>query len=141
MTYRSYVIDSSVIVKWINAEGEMLLKQSDLLLEHTKQRSLTLHAPHLAHYEVGNAILRKSFLLPEKIACLENLFTLPIQYTALSSEDAIRSLEVAARHHITFYDAVFIQLSIRLACPLITDNVKHQMKVKEAVIIPLKNYR
>lgn len=137
----SYVVDSSVIVKWISSEGELLLKQSDLLLEHTRRRSYTLLAPELAKYEVGNAILRKTFLLPQKIACLENLATLPLQYIPLSADDAIKSLEIAQHHTITFYDAVFIVLAKRSGCPLITDNPKHQQKTKEVKVIPLKDYR
>ncbi len=135
------IVDSSVIVKWISSEGEALLKQSDLLLKRSQQQSFSLLAPELAKYEVGNAILRKTFLLPQKISCLENFATLPIHYVPLSSKNAIQTLEIAQYYKITFYDAVFIVLAIQSSCPLITDNPKHQKKVKEVKVIPLKDYR
>ncbi|OGG13595.1 hypothetical protein A2875_01175 [Candidatus Gottesmanbacteria bacterium RIFCSPHIGHO2_01_FULL_46_14] len=137
----SYVIDSSVIVKWISAENEILLEEADLLLDQSRRLSLTLLTSELAKYEVGNAILRKTFLLPQKIACLENLATLPIEYVPLSTEDAIQSLEIAQHYAITYYDAVFIRLAMRSSCPLITDNPKHQQKVNKVKVIPLASYR
>lgn len=141
MSTTQYVVDSSVIVKWISTEGEILIKQADALLQKSQSKSYTLLASELARYEVGNAILRKAFSLPQKIACLENLSALPLQYVRLSSQDAIAALELAQKYKITYYDTVFIVLAKNFSCPLITDNPKHQKRVEDVKVIPLATYK
>lgn len=60
------VIDSSVIVKWLNTTDEGNLEKADKILADALQRKVELLAPELAKYEVGNVLLiRKKLSLKE----------------------------------------------------------------------------
>ena len=135
------VIDSSVAVKWTTSFKEELLPQSDVILKDAQQGNLSLVAPELLKYEVGNAILHKGLESSQTKASLISLYGLPLKYVPETSEQADETLEIAQSLNITYYDAAFITLAAMLNCPLITANPKHQQKFSGVKVIPLKEYR
>lgn len=134
------VVDSSVIVKWLNRDNENYLDQADKILKNCQNNKITLYTPELAKYEVGNAILSKQMEIPQTKSSLTTLYSLPINFVKLNKEDALDVLELSSENKITYYDAVFVNLAIQLDAELITDNPKHQ-KVKKVKVIPLENYK
>ena len=136
-----YVIDSSVIVKWITTHEENFIKHADQILLDARTNDTLLITPLLAKYEVGNAIKYKSFTIEEKITCLENLYHLPLQFVDTLFNEAITTIEIAHSFKITYYDGVFIALAKKLMCPLITANPKHQKKFPGVNVIPLNEYK
>lgn len=54
---KKLIVDSSVIIKWLHKEDEKYLGQAAKILEDVKNGTITLLAPELAKYEVGNALL------------------------------------------------------------------------------------
>ena len=141
MKKKRIVLDSSVIVKFIFSEGEDGLRQADALLSDVENGTVTLVAPVLAKYEIGNVIRFRKITEPEKVASWNNFEQLPIKYFDLSFPDGSRSEEVAERAKITFYDAVFIVLAEKLEATLVTANSKHQRQFPNVKIINLKDYR
>ncbi len=138
---RKLVIDSSVIVKWLNSQDEKYLGQADKILKDCEKKKVVLYAPELAKYEVGNAILNKG--LDESLAriCLTTLYSLPISFMPLSKKEAGESLGIASNSRITYYDAVFVALAKNIDATLVTDNPKHQTRTTGMKIISLKNYK
>lgn len=60
------VLDSSVIIKWLNRQEEENLSQSDKLLDELEIGKIFVFVPHLAMFEIGNALLKgKRLSLPE----------------------------------------------------------------------------
>lgn len=141
MVSTKLVVDSSVIVKWLNQDKENHLNKADLILANVQQNSAVLFAPELAKYEVGNVLLLGKKLSPEQanIARIE-LFRLPITFVPESIELALETFNLAFELKITYYDASFLCLAEKLGAALVTDNVKYQGKSTKVKVISLKDY-
>lgn len=140
MNKKRIVLDSSVIVKFIFAEGEDNLSQADSLLTAAQNELISLAAPALAKYEIGNVIRFRKITEAEKIASWNNFEQLPIEYFEMNFSDGNRSQEIAQAAQITFYDAVFLALAERLEAILVTANSKHHRQFEGVKVIDLKDY-
>ena len=137
-----FVIDSSVIVKWLHQENEQFIDQADAIINKARKNQIELLAPELAKYEVGNALLVKKKLMPTQAKIsLASLYSLPIQFVHESEDIANETYKIAYRNSITYYDASFIALAIAENAILVTDNIKHQGKISEINVIPLAKYK
>lgn len=135
------VVDSSVIVKWLNQKDEGYLEQAETLLKEARNGKIELLAPEIAKYEVGNALLAgKKLSYSEGKEALDLLFSLPISFYLASFELAQNTYLIADRAGITYHDASFIALAQQEKATLVTDNPKHQRKIKEIKVIPLAEY-
>lgn len=134
------VVDSSVIVKWLNTDQEENTVQAIKLLQHCQKEMVKLFAPELAKYEVGNALSRKGLTLPMIKAALDTLEEIPIKFTKQSFEDLKNTCEIAENTAMTIYDASFVALAQSKQAKLITANTKHQGKFKEVEVIDIKDY-
>lgn len=138
---KKLVIDSSVIVKWLHQEDELYLDQADRIIKDAQSGKITLLAPELAKYEVGNALLlSKKVILEDVKISLTSLFSLPIQFTTQVEENAYETYKIAQQAGITYYDASFAALAKQENATLITDNPKHQAKEFDIKVITLKDY-
>ena len=138
----SIVLDSSVIIKWLNRINENELAQADNLLEHLQMGKVYVLAPLLAKYEVSNALLKgKELAIAEAFDALNLFYKLPIQYVDLDETSAQETYEIAHQYNLTFYDASFIVLAKQKNAILITANPKHQQKFSQVKVVALKNYR
>lgn len=141
MEPKAVVVDSSVIVKWLSSEDEPHVEQADELLRACQEKRVELYAPELSKYEVGNALLKgKAFELREARDALATTYSLPIHFLPESRELAERTYALAYRHGLTYYDAAFPALAGALHATLVTDNPKHQGKVKGIRVLPLADY-
>ncbi len=135
------VVDSSVIVKWLNQQDEELLEQADRLLKDVQNTHVILLAPELAKFEIGNALLQhKSLSVDGAKVTFAQLFLFPVQFISLSKDLATSTYQIAKMLKITYYDASFIALAKQEDAILVTDNVKHQGKFSEIEVTPLKDY-
>ncbi|PIU03754.1 hypothetical protein COT44_01615 [Candidatus Shapirobacteria bacterium CG08_land_8_20_14_0_20_39_18] len=134
------VVDSSVIVKWLNNQDEKYIKEAFKLLKDCQAGKISLYAPELAKYEVGNALLNKEIELPQTKSSLETLYALPISFIKLDKETALDTYDFTDELEITYYDAVFLTLAKKIKGILVTDNPKHQKTIKNIEILPLKDY-
>lgn len=135
------VPDSSVIVKWLNQTDETNLKQADRIIEQTLTNEIILIAPELAKYEVGNSFLySKGLNLIQAKTSLSSLYDLPIKFVPQTESLSVNTYKIAQEYKITFYDASFIALAKQENAILVTDNAKHQGKVKEVKVVALKDY-
>lgn len=138
---RKIVVDSSVIVKWLNSQDEKYLPEADRLLKDCEKGKIALYAPELAKYEVGNAILNKGLEISLAKTSLGTISVLPVNFVTLSKESMLNTLEVAGENNITYYDATFINLAERISGELVTDNPKHQRGTRGVKITSIKNYK
>lgn len=137
---KKLVLDSSVLVKWVNSQEEQYLKQSDALLEDCKKGAVVFFVPELAKYEVGNALWKKGLSQPQAKAALAAIYAAPVSFIKQDEDEAARAMDIAIETRMTFYDATFVALAERLGAALVTDNPKHQSKIKHVKVISLKNY-
>lgn len=135
------VVDSSVIVKWLSAQDEKHLEQTDQLLRDTQAGKVELYSSELAKFEVADALLKgKSLKFPQAKIALSTLYQLPIEFAPETQKSARSAYQLGEKLNITYYDATFIALAKHLQVPLVTDNVKHQDKSATAKVIPLSEY-
>ena len=140
---KAVVVDSSVAVKWVNSRDEKYLPQSDKILRDFQNDKLEIFAPELVKYEVGNALLYKGMDRVQTENSFSAFYNIPVNYIPLDPELAYETIMIAREAQITFYDAAFLSLARKLKAKLITDNPKHQKKVKgwKVKVVSLKNYR
>ena len=134
------VVDSSVTVKWINQIDEKLLDQADKLLADAQGGTISLLAPELSKYEIGNALLNKKLDLAKAYQSLGTVYQLPITFVSETEELANQTYQIAKLGSITYYDAAFVALAKRENAVLVTDNPKHQARQLDVKVIPLKDY-
>ena len=135
------VVDSSVIVKWLNQQDEKLISQADKILSDAQDQNVMLLAPELAKYEIGNAmLLHKNISVSEAEIIFKDLFLFPIQFIDQSEDLANETYKIAKDSKITYYDASFMALAKQEKAILVTDNPKHQGKAIDIKVIPLVEY-
>lgn len=135
------VVDTSVLVKWLNQKDELYLPQADKIFQDAREQKIEVLAPELSKYESGNAILYKGMSLPESKASLTTLYAIPIKFVPLDEEVALDAMEIAHEAKITYYDASFVSLAKKIGATLVTDNPKHQkLSAPEIPIVSLKNW-
>lgn len=133
----SLVLDSSATIAFILPDE----CTSDLLALFQKIAISTAWAPELWKLEVANAlsvgVRRKRLLQEEQDASIHRLQRLPIQF---DTETGVRAwgpiLELADRHGLTPYDAVYLELALRRSLPLATLD-SDLSRAAEAEDIPL----
>lgn len=135
------VVDSSVIVKWLNDVDEINLDQANKLLADGLKGSIDLLAPELAKYEIGNVLLLKKKLSSEEIKTpLRTLYALPIQFITESEDLSKITYDMAFEYGVTYYDASFMSIAKQYGATLITENIKHQGKSTDISVKSLSEY-
>lgn len=137
------VIDSSVTVKWLNQKDEKNLQQAELLfLKAVKDNAIQLLAPELTKYEVGN-VLSVAKKLEDKLLSesLRFFYSIPIKFIKDSLELSQITTKIVKDYNVTYYDAAFLSVAKQESATLITDNPKHQSKIKGVKVVALKDYK
>lgn len=135
------IIDSSVIIKWLNKTKEEYLEQADKLLSQAKIGEVELFAPELAKYEIGNVLITKKVSSDDAKTLLAILYSFPINFVAETENLAKETFALAEYLGITYYDASFLSLATQYNATLVTDNIKHQGKNSGIKVISLKDYQ
>lgn len=137
---KTLVVDSSVIVKWLNQTKEQNLEQADKILNQARDDLVDLIAPELAKYEVGNVLITKGVEIVEANISLSTLYAFPITFINESLDLAELTYSLADSLGITYYDASFLSLTKQYDATLVTENIKHQGKDSNIKVITLKDY-
>ena len=136
------IIDSSVIVKWLNHTKEERLTQADKIIQDAEKDKVQLLTTELAKYETGNVFLfGKELTTSEAKTSLASLYTLPLRFIPQTEELAVESYRIAKNTQNTFYDASFVALAKQENATLVTDNPKHQAKIKGVKVVALEDYK
>lgn len=135
------IVDSSVIVKWLHQKDEKWLDRAGQVAKDAYKGNVKLITPELAKFEVMNALIYGKRLTLEEVKLpIKILFTIPINFVTFNQKYSFETYKIAKETGITFYDASFIALAMENNATLVTDNPKHQGKVKEAKVMALKDY-
>lgn len=118
-----FVIDASVTLAW--GLRDEATTYSDAVLDQVARDEVW--APPIWALEVGNVVLvserRGRITVADSTAFLHELVGLPIKIEA-SATPVIwgSSLALARNHNLTVYDASYLDLALRLALPLATQD-------------------
>lgn len=141
MNEDTVVVDTSVIVKWLNQENEDYLDQADKIIKDAQLDKIIIIAPELAKYEVGNVLLLDKHLTVEQAGIvLAQLYKLPIAFIEDTPELAGKTFRLANEAQVTYYDASFMALANQYDAVLVTDNIKHQGKLNVIKVKAVKHY-
>jgi len=119
------VVDSSVAYKWLYAMGENYVDEAVDLLNKHLAGTVLLVAPSNLSGEVANALRCKPRLTPADVdELLGHLEAIDVHLVAVTYSRLRAATELAYRHNLSVYDALFLQLAIELDCPLVTADRK-----------------
>lgn len=119
------VIDSSALIKYIAKEENW-----EKVEEHLKEGCITLD---LAIKETANALVKKALKNEVTTETAKEIINyLPkIVRIAPQKEHFSKALEIAIKHKLVIYDALFIALSANTNTPLLTSDEKQARTSKE----------
>ena len=119
------VIDSSALIKYIAKEENW-----EKVEEHLKEGCVTLD---LAIKETANALVKKALkneVTTETAKEIINYLPKIVRITP-QNEHFSKALEIAIKHKLVIYDALFIALSANTNTPLLTSDEKQAKTSKE----------
>ncbi len=135
------VVDTSVIMKWLNQNNEENIDKADKIIESALKGEIELLVPELAKYEYGNVLLKGKQLTPKEAnISLDTAYLLPITFVGESKDLAKETYNLAHNLGITYYDASFLSLAKKYNAVLVTENIKHQGKYPKIKIKSLQDY-
>jgi len=114
----SFVLDASVVLAWLLPD-ERSDDATRLIERAVAERP---RAPSLLMLEVGNALLqaerRGRIRRATRLDLLDAFTTLPIALEPLGAESMLRAGELAGKHRLTLYDAIYLELALSRDCAL-----------------------
>lgn len=138
---RTYILDASVIVKWLNKEREESTREAEDILDAAHHGKHGLAACDLAVHEVFNVLIRSKGVKGRDLErAVDRFFNLPIKLLRTDIMCTAKAAMIAEDASITFYDAVYLAQANTCGVPLITANPKHQRSRAGIVVIPLDQW-
>lgn len=117
----SYVVDTSVAVKWYVERDEADTAKALRLLAVHSRGQCTLRAPQFLLFEVANALLKGHQLGASVVLeALNQLWNLEMELDALRRPTLAKAVEIAARCEATIYDSYFLALALETRSVLVT---------------------
>ncbi len=115
------VVDSSVAYKWLQPlDEDHVVEAIDLLRQHFSGEVVLL-APSVFSAEVANALRWKRRLSSsEVVELISDLETFDVHLFDATYQRLMTAIDLAYRHNLVIYDALFLQLAEELDCPLVT---------------------
>lgn len=113
------VLDASVAAKWFSNED--LTDRAVMVRDAFLDGKIDLCAPEHLLYEVGNSVWKnKSLDIDDSIKAIESLLEMAIDLINLDSKTAGWAMKIARELGLTYYDAMYVQVSAMLGIPLLT---------------------
>jgi predicted nucleic acid-binding protein len=116
-----YLVDTSVVLKWVHEEGESDVEPARRLLDAHRSGSARVLLLDLAIYELGNvlvrALRRPAAVVVQQLDLVHRLCG-PVVHPAPSWH--ARAAQLAEAQGLTFYDASWAAAAEALGCPLVT---------------------
>ena len=135
-----FVLDCSVAMTWCFEDEAS--PETDAILDSLKEEHEAI-VPSLWHLEVANVLLnaeRHGRTNPKRVSdCVRQLEKLPVTADAGTMKRVFKAIVLLAReHHLSTYDAAYLELAIRETVPLATIDQPLQLAARKAgvVVIP-----
>ena len=123
-----YVVDASVIIKWVlGDEREADHAKAQNLLYAWGEGRTELAAPTLWHYEVGDFLGRELSEDAEKK--MELLLDLRIRDVELNKSMFRQCFSLMRKNRVSFYDAAYLAVALEIQGTLITADEKFIKRV------------
>lgn len=129
---KKLVVDSGIVIKWCVSEFDS--NQAKLIYDQYENGNLELFAPSLLHAEIGNIIWKKQVFQNLSETSVENAIKLfqQVNFTlipiSILFDDAYK---IAVKYKRTFYDLLYLALSVKENCKFVTADEKFYNSVKK----------
>jgi predicted nucleic acid-binding protein len=128
---KKYVVDASVILKWVLEEGETSDKDKALeLLNAWAEDRIRIYAPLIWQYEVGNFLGRELPAEAEQKMAL--LLDLHMGEVLLDEKIYRRCFSWMKGGKVTFYEAVYLSSAFEVQGVLVTADERLVKKIGKA---------
>ncbi len=114
------MVDTSVAFKWFLECGEEFVEEAYAVLDEQIEGRVSLAAPASMPVELANALRYSKHDRDDVLAALEDLDLTHVELFEPTSQRLHAAAELAYRHGLSIYDALFLALAEELACPLVT---------------------
>lgn len=118
------VVDSCVAYKWFYKEDETGLKEAEELLRSHLEGTRIISAPTILPVEIANTLLHSQLPLEQTNEILDLLESARLLLYYTGTGQLQRASQLARKHRVAIYDALFLALAEELRCPLITADRK-----------------
>lgn len=119
------VVDTNVVFKWHVTERESHLAPAQTLLEDFLRGFVDLLAPDILRYELSNLLrvaVQQGRLSEDRARRAYSGFEASGIVLASTSALVQEGLDLALRHRISIFDALFLLVGLRSNTPLVTDD-------------------
>jgi len=138
----TYVVDTSVVLKWFNQENESNVKIAHEIYRDMLDNVILLIVPSLIIIEIINALKKGKHIPVEAIKkSVNDLFSLPLIIKEPSQAILEQTAEIMEAYNIAAYDALFVATAKDANCKLISDDTKAHGKITDGTVIMLKDYK
>ena len=115
-----WVLDTSVIIKWVRQE-EILADRALALLHAYLDGQSQISVPSLLAYEIANVLRYKTDLDTAQVeTAIQGLFNMGLHWFAPTAPVTRRAVVIARDHDTSVYDATFVALAEALGAIFIT---------------------
>jgi predicted nucleic acid-binding protein len=126
---KSYILDTSVVVKWFSYDSEDDQNISLRLRHGILNGDYAIIVPALMFYELANALrYNPRFDAQDVKNALKSVMEMGFDIRGIDADTMVQAVEIAFKSHVTVYDTYFLALSQTENMPLITADytfVKH----------------
>lgn len=129
---KKLVTDSGIVIKWCVSESDSA--QAKLIYDKYEEGNLEFLAPSLLPAEIGNIIWKKlvfqnlSEINAEAAIKIYQQIAFTLTPISLLFDDTFK---IAIKYKRTFYDSLYLALSIRENCEFVTADEKFYNSVKK----------
>lgn len=138
----TFVIDTSVIIKWYNQNNESHTEQARQILLDLKAEKIGIIIPNIAAVELLNVLVKsKSLSINEAKIIMEHFFSLPIVIKEPSQAILEQTADIMETYNIVAYDALFVATAKDMNCKIISDDTKSHGIITDGTVIMLGQYQ
>lgn len=128
---RSFVLDTSVLLKWFSEFGESDLDQALQLRESMRVGTDIFTVPGLLFYELANALRHNpKFSTKDVEQAVHSVFDMGFEVRSVDEEVMREAISLAFKYQVAVYDAYFLALAKKEAKPFITADYRFMGRVK-----------
>lgn len=139
---KTYVLDTSVVLKWYNQEGEKEVEQALSLLDDLRKGTISIIVPNLLIIELANVLIKgKCLSVDDTKTLVTSFFSLPVINKEPNVEVMLRTADICKTWGLTAYDSLYVATAQAEECQLISADLNGHGKITDGTVVMLEHYR
>ena len=138
----TFVLDTSVVIKWYHHEKENHVAQARKLWEDFNEGKINIILPDILPLELFNVFIKgKASSAESSYLVIARLYQTSINFVEVSLPVLKITGNLMEQYQLTSYDAYFLALAHNEGCWLISDDQKAHGQIKDGTVIMLEDYK